>query len=105
MSLPNTKGVTTIIKNCCANIGLTFTDDPDNEKLLAFSTDALVKQIRDSSGTTWDAAVEAFSGLIQLRFIKRGCVVTEFDETWFDQNKGKVVADLVEDLRANAVEI
>jgi hypothetical protein len=105
MSLPNKKGVTAIIRDCCANIGLTFSNDPDNSKLLAFGIGVLVQQINDASGTSWSAGLEAFAGLIQLRFMKNGNVVIDFDETWFQNKDIKTIGDLVENLRKNTVEL
>src|SRR5688572_11452154 len=108
MSLPNKKGVTTIVKASCDSIGLTFQNDPDNEKLLEFSIATLVQQINQASGGTWNAALEAFAGLLQIRFLKRSsgaCVVIGFDEAWFTSNLTKTIDDLVEFLRKNAVEV
>ena len=85
MSLPNKKGMTRILRECYASIGIKFPNDPEDKKLLAFSIETAVEQIDQSSGTTWNAALEAFAGLIQLRCMKwrpanpgpsdKGCVV------------------------------
>ena len=117
MSLPNKKGMTRILRECYASIGIKFPNDPEDKKLLAFSIETAVEQIDQSSGTTWNAALEAFAGLIQLRCMKwrpanpgpsdKGCVVDGFDETWFtDEENGEGTnADLVEFLRSNAIEL
>ena len=47
-----------------------FPNDPEDKKLLALSIETAVEQIDQSSGTTWNAALEAFAGLIQLRCMK-----------------------------------
>ena len=105
------------MKGCCASIGLTFVDDPADEKLLAFGIGPLVEQLDQASGSTWNAAMEAFAGLIQLRCMKwrppgpssddKGCVVDGFDEQWFDDpgNKQGAIDDLVKFLCKNAIEV
>ncbi len=100
--LPNRDDVLLIMRGCCQSIGLDWPTPAEMEK---FSVKALVKQIRDASPTTWNASLEMFTGLIQLRFLRNQCFARRFDDKWFTNNQSKTMYDLSVYLTNNAVDL
>ncbi len=100
--LPNRDDVLLLLRGCCQSIGL---DWPNPAAMEQFPVKTLVKQIGDASPTSWNASLEMFSGLIQLRFLSNQCFARQFDDKWLTKNQSKTMYDLSVYLTNNAVDL
>ena len=81
---------------------IVFTDVPDMDR---FKISDLVAQLARNDAPDWAASLDAFVQHIILVFENAGYELLDFDTSWFDTNKDKTIAELVEYLRVNSAEI
>jgi hypothetical protein len=100
--LPDRTSVLLTLRGCCKSIGLEFTTPSEMEQ---FPIKTLTKQISDASPTTWNASIEMFAALIQLRFLKNQCFISGFDHAWFANNDDQNIFQFTVFLTNNAVDL
>src|SRR5438132_14430947 len=100
--LPQRNTVWLTLRDACASIGLTW---PPPYEMEQFTVDGLLTMVNSASPTTWNASVEMFAGLVQLRFLRNQCYIRNFSEDWLQKNKKKDFYEFSVFLTNNAVDL
>lgn len=91
-----------IVEEALKEIGMAFADQPQLE---ATAIARVLQQLQDAGGTTWDPSPDVIAGLIVLLFLQKKNYPNGFDGTWFKNNSKKKVADLIDDLNGDQIDL